>query len=213
MADRYSGPSIVERLRAEGAEVITDMGRYGDPGDPEKVISEAGQVDILVANLIARWKPTAAADTTDNQWSAMFDRLVHPLMRFVRAVLPQMIDRQAGKIIAITSAAPLRPTPKSSAYSTARGAQNAYVRSVGAEVARHNVQFNAIAQAYVENVDAYQRETWETEAIQRQLRHVPARRIAENWEQAELVSFLASGSSDFICGQVMPFSGGWTTST
>ena len=122
----------------------------------------------------------------------MFDALVHPTMRFVRAVLPQMIERRAGKIIVVTSAAPLRATPQSDAYSAARGAQNAYVQAVGADVARHNVQVNAIAQAYVESVDAFQRETWDSESLQRQLRHVPAGRIAESWEQAELVTFLAS---------------------
>ena len=52
----------------------------------------------------------------------MFDALVHPMMRFVRAVLPQMIERRASKIIAVTSAAPLRAIPNSGAYSAARGA-------------------------------------------------------------------------------------------
>ena len=141
----------------------------------------------------------------------MFDALVHPTMRFVRAALPQMIERRAGKIIVVTSAAPLRATPQSDAYSAARAAQNAYVQTVGADVARHNVQINAIAQAYVESVDAFQRDTWESDALQRQLRHVPARRIAEAWEQAELVTFLASRSSDFIGGQIVPYAGGWAT--
>jgi 2-keto-3-deoxy-L-fuconate dehydrogenase len=211
MADRYTGPAVIERLTAEGAEVVADTGRYEDPTEPERVIAQAGHVDVLVVNLIKQWRPTPATDVTDDNWLAMFDALVHPLMRFVRAVLPQMIERGSGKIIAVTSAAPLKPVPRSSAYSSARGAQNAYIRSVGAEVARHNVQLNAIAQAYVESVDAFQRDTWETESMQRQLRHVPARRIAESWEQAELVAFLASESSNFITGQVIPYAGGWVT--
>ena len=70
-----------------------------------------------------------------------------------------------------------------------------------------------LSQAFVESVDAFQRDTWETEAMRRQLRTVPAGRIAESWEQAELVTFLASGSSDFIAGQVIPFAGGWVTSS
>jgi 2-keto-3-deoxy-L-fuconate dehydrogenase len=122
-----------------------------------------------------------------------------------------MIERRAGKIIVVTSAAPLRATPQSDAYSAARGSQNAYVQAVGGDVARHNVQVNAIAQAYVESVDAFQRETWDSESLQRQLRHVPVGRVAESWEQAELVSFLASGSSDFIAGHVIPYAGGWVT--
>src|SRR3954469_15232060 len=170
MADRYTGPAVIERFEAEGATVIADIDGHLEPTGPEAVIDAAGHVDILVVNLVARWRPAPPTETTDEQWLAMFDALVHPTMRFVRAVLPQMIERRSGKIIVVTSAAPLRPTPKSDAYSAARGAQNAYVQAVGAEVARHNVRVNAIGQAYVESVDAFQRETWDTEAMQRQLR-------------------------------------------
>jgi 2-keto-3-deoxy-L-fuconate dehydrogenase len=211
MADRYTGPAVIERFEAEGAIVIADTEGHRDATGPQAVIDAAGRVDILVINLVARWRPAPATETSDERWLAMFDRLVHPTMRFVRAVLPQMIERRAGKIIVVTSAAPLRATPHSDAYSTARGAQNAYVQAVGADVARHNVQLNAIAQAYVESIDAFQRDTWGSEPLQRQLRHVPTGRIAEAWEQAELVSFLASPSSDFIAGQVLPYAGGWVT--
>ena len=62
------------------------------------------------------------------------------------------------------------PVANSDAYSAARGAQNAYVQAVGADVARHNVQVNAIAQAYVESVDAFQRDTWETEPMRQVMR-------------------------------------------
>ncbi|MEZ5235153.1 MAG: SDR family oxidoreductase [Acidimicrobiales bacterium] len=209
MADRYTGPAVHERFAAEGATVIADTDSHRSPDGPQRAVAEAGTVDVLVVNLIARWRPAPPTETTDEAWLAMFDRLVHPTMRFVRAVLPQMIERRAGKIIAVTSAAPLRTMAGADAYTAARAAQNAYVRNVGAEVARHNVQVNAIAQAFVESVDAFQRDTWETEAMQRQLRQVPARRIAESWEQAELVLFLASPASDFLCGQVLPYSGGW----
>lgn len=211
MADRYTGPAVIERFEAEGATVVADTEGHRDPSGPEAVIAAAGHVDILVVNLIARWRPAPPTDTTDERWLAMFDALVHPTMRFVRAVLPQMIERRSGKVIVVTSAAPLRATPQSDAYSAARGAQNAYVHAVGADVAQHNVQINAIAQAYVESVDAFQRSTWDTDSLQRQLRHVPTRRVAQAWEQAELVTFLASPSSDFIAGQIIPYAGGWVT--
>jgi 2-keto-3-deoxy-L-fuconate dehydrogenase len=211
MADRYTGPAVIERFEAEGASVVADTDSHRSPEGPAAAIAAAGQIDVLIVNLVARWRPAPPTDTTDEQWPAMFDALVHPTMRFVRAALPQMIERQAGKIIVVTSAAPLRATPHSDAYSAARGAQNAYVQAVGADIARHNVQLNAIAQAYVESVDAFQRDTWDSDSLQRQLRHVPAGRIAEAWEQAELVTFLASPSSDFIAGQVIPYAGGWVT--
>ena len=211
MADRYTGPAVHERFVAEGATVIADVDGHRSADGPAGAVAAAGRVDVLVVNLIARWRPTSATETTDDAWLAIFDMLVHPKMRFVRAALPQMIERRSGKIIVVTSAAPLRTMPGGDAYTAARAAQNAYVRNVGAEVARHGVQINAIAQAFVESVDAFQRDTWETEAMQRQLRQVPAGRIAHAWEQAELVAFLASSAADFICGQVLPYSGGWAT--
>jgi 2-keto-3-deoxy-L-fuconate dehydrogenase len=60
-------------------------------------------------------------------------------------------------------------------------------------------------------VDAFQRDTWESEGLKRQLRHVPAGRVAPAEEQAEFVAFLASPASDFLCGQVLPYAGGWAT--
>ena len=78
----------------------------------------------------------------------MFNRLVHPIMRFVTAVLPQMRECREGKIIVVNSATPLRAVPALSAYAAARAAQNGYVKVVGAEVSSHNVQLNAIAQHF-----------------------------------------------------------------
>ena len=44
-------------------------------------------------------------------------------------------------------------------------------------------------------------------------RNVPVQRVAKAEESAELALFLASGNSNFIVGQVVPFSGGWVTTT
>lgn len=209
MADRYTGPAVEEMFTAEGASTICDTESHLTADGPAAAIQGAGDVDVLVVNQIARWRPAPPEETTDEVWLSIFDTLVHPTMRFVRAVLPQMIERRKGKIIVITSAAPLRTMQGGDAYTAARAAQNAYVRNVGAEVARHNVQVNAIAQAFVESVDAFQRRTWDSDALQRQLRHVPAARVAEAWEQAELVAYLASPAADFVCGQVLPYAGGW----
>lgn len=211
-ADDYMGPAIVERFRAEGAEVIADTGRYIDILEPSKVIYAAGKIDILVVNLLSMHPFMPTVDITEAIWSGAFNAMVHPLMRFVKAVLPQMLERRSGKIIAVTSAAPLRQIPMLAAYTAARGAQNAFVRNVGAEIACKNVQFNAIAQNYVESVSIFRPEVMADEKQQKRLHeNVPAGRIAKGWECAELAVFLASGSSNFIVGQVIPFTGGWTT--
>jgi 2-keto-3-deoxy-L-fuconate dehydrogenase len=211
-AHEYMGPAVVELFRSEGAEVIADTTDLRAPGACERAVAQAGEVSALIANLAHLPLPAPVGDVKDADWHALFEALVHPLMRLVRAAAPAMIARRRGKIVAVTSAAPLRGIPNTSAYCAARGAQNAFVRAVGLELAPHNVQFNAVAQNYVRNDTYYPKELISTERFQRHLaKNVPAMRVAEGWESAELALFLASDKSDFLCGEVIPFAGGWVT--
>jgi NAD(P)-dependent dehydrogenase (short-subunit alcohol dehydrogenase family) len=214
-ADDFMGPAIVKVFREEGAEVIADVSDLRDPAAPQRVIDAAGRIDVLVANLCEKkWFESFAHEMPDDSWLGYFDDMVHPLMRLTRAVLPQMIKRKAGKIVAMNSAAPIRGIPKLTAYCTARGAQNAFIRGAGLEVARHNVQVNAIAQNYVENPAYYPPEMIaNADLMKRMLGVLPAKRLGRGEESAWLAAFLASDRADFIVAQVIPFAGGWVTTT
>ena len=214
-ADRYMGPEIAPVFEEEGAEVILNADPLTEPDAAQRVVDEAGRVDVLVANLAERaWWSELAQDIRDAEWLEYFDDIVHPLMRLTRAVLPQMIERRSGKIVAVTSAAPLRGIPKATGYCAARGAQNAFIRAAGLESARHNVQINAIAQNYVENITYYPPDLLANEKMmERMLQVIPAKRLGKGRESAFLAAFLASDRSDFMVGQVIPFSGGWVTTT
>jgi len=211
-ASDYMGPAICTLFRDEGAEVLADDTDLTRAGACEHVVSSAGALDVLVANLAHPPRPAAVHAIADADWSALFDTLVHPLMRLVRAVAPSLIARGHGKIVAITSAAPLRGIPEASAYCAARGAQNAFVRAVGLELAPRNVQVNAVAQNYIRNDTYYPAELVASERFKKHLaRNVPAGRVGTGAESAELALFLASDKSDFLCGQAIPLSGGWVT--
>jgi 2-keto-3-deoxy-L-fuconate dehydrogenase len=213
-ADDYMGPAIARLFVDEGAEVIAHRGDLTAEGACEAAVEAAGELDVLVANLALPPHPAPVGEIRDDDWHALFDRLVHPLMRLTRAVAPAMIARERGKIVAVTSAAPLRGIPRTAAYCAARGAQNAFVRAAGLELAERHVQLNAIAQNYVHNPTYYPDELLQSERFQKHVqRNVPAGRVAEGSETAELALFLASDRSDFIVGQVVPFAGGWTTTT
>ncbi|MBI5949468.1 MAG: SDR family oxidoreductase [Chloroflexi bacterium] len=209
-AELYMGPAIVDLFRTEGAIVTADTRDLVPAESASACVAEAGPVDVLVANLALAPRRARVQEIADADWLALFEALVHPLMRLTRAVLPQMIERQRGKIVAITSAAPLRGINGQAAYAAARGAQNAFVKSAGLEVARHNIQVNAVAQNYVENNVYYPPGLLADPVMLERMRAaIPLGRLARPEESAELALFLASDKSDFMVGQVVPFAGGW----
>lgn len=212
-ADDYMGPQSVVSFREAGAEVIADRSDLTEPEAAARIVAEAGQLDILVANLAApNHHGVAVADVDDEIWAAAFDIMVHPLHRLVRAAAPGMIVRQAGKIIVYGSATPLRGIGRLAAYTAARGAQAGYVRSVGTELARDNIQVNLIAQNWVESDVYYPESLQQNPKFQANLkREVPLGRLATAEEDCALALFLASNESDFFVGQVIPFAGGWVS--
>lgn len=212
-ADRYMGPAVVEIFAREGAEVIADTSDLSSDAACRKVINDAGVIDVLIVNLAAsNHFGTLVTDLEEAEWRETFDLLVHPLHGLVRHALPPMIDRKRGKVIVIGSATPLRPMGRLCAYSAARGAQISYVKSVGVEVARHNVQVNLIAQNWVENPAYYPPELQKNLKFQQNLKdQVPIQRLAKPEEDVSLALFLASDRSDFFVGQAIPFAGGWVT--
>ena len=211
-ADDYMGPATIELFQEEGAQVVADNSDLTVEGRCQALIAEVGDIDILIANLASpNFTGIAVTELADQDWHRTFDMMVHPLHRLCQAVLPQMIARQAGKIVVYGSATAMKGMPTVTAYSAARAAQAGYIRSLGVEVAKHNVQANLIAQNYVENPVYYPPALREKESFQKSLaRQVPLGRLATAREDALFALFLASNESDFFVGQAIPFSGGWT---
>ena len=209
-AEDYMGPATIEVFSTEGAQVVSDNSDLTQPGACAELIAKTGPIDILVANLASNaFGGIKVGDLPDEKWHQTFDLMVHPLHHLCQAVLPQMIERQAGKIVVYGSAAALKGQKTLAAYSAARAAQVGYVQSLGVEVAPHNVQVNLIAQNYVENPAYYPAELQAKESFQNSLkRQVPLGRLATPEEDAKFALFLASDESDFFVGQAIPFSGG-----
>ena len=208
-ADDFMGPAVVDLFRKEGASVLDDRRDLTGPMAANDLIEGAGRVDVLIVNLSIPNPRALAHETTDEQWSRVFDKIVHPMHRLVRAVLPQMIERHAGKIVVVGSASALRGTATRTCYGAARGAQHAYVRNVGIEVASHNIQVNATGQIFVENPTYFPPEVIGSAKMAEQLRTVPTGRLATGKEAAEFILFLSSPASDFFVGQIFAYSGGW----
>ncbi len=210
--DRYMGPAIKERFEELGINVIGGPSPMRSEDEVKALIANAGVIDILVANL-AEPPMTGPVQNIENEdWNRLIDSLVHPLMYLIRAVTPQMLERERGKIIAITSAAPLRGIANNAAYCAARGAQNGFIKAVGLELARSNIQVNAIAQNYISNNTYYPDELLDNEKfLDHVKRNVPANKIGAASETAQLAAYLAREDCKHMVGQVIPLAGGWAT--
>lgn len=210
-ANDYMGPATTALFEKEGATVFADNRDLTVAGATDAVLAEAGEIDVLIANLAGpNHSGIAAEDLGDAAWAQCFDTMVHPLHRLCRGLLPQMKARKRGKIVVYGSATALKGLKTVAAYSAARAAQVGYVQALGVEVAPHNIQINLIAQNYVENPVYYPDTLRAKPSFQQSLaRQVPLGRLARAEEDAQFALFLASDESDFFIGQAIPFSGGW----
>ena len=209
-ADVFMGPVLDDVLRRCGAEVLGSTATLVEPEAADHLIEQSGELDVLVINLGVPAPSTTADKVPDEDWRLMFERMVDPLQRLVRAALPGMVERQRGKILLMGSASALRGMKRASSYSAARGAQLAYIRAVGVEVARHNIQVNAIAQNFVDNPTYFPADIQANPAFQERLkREVPLGRLVSAEEDAQFAAYLCSDAASCFVGQIFPVCGGW----
>ncbi len=209
-AEEFMGPALCEVFAQQGADVVADRRALSAVDAATEVIRDAGDIDVLVANLSIRAPNTPAMDVDDSEWRAVFAALVDPLPRLLRAVAPTMVARRKGKMLVIGSASALRGMKRASTYSAARGAQLAWVQAVGVEFAPHNVQVNAIAQNFVDNPTYFPAELQADRRFQERLaREVPLGRLVRAREDALFAAYLCSDAADCFVGQVFPVCGGW----
>ena len=211
-ADVFMGPALCQTLSAHGAAVLADTQDLTPVDAPQRMVEQHGPIDVLLVNLAMPAPSTHAGEVSEDEWQAVFNTMVHPLPRLVKAVLPQMQARASGKVLVMGSASALRGMKRASSYSAARGAQLAYVQAVGVELAPLNIQVNAIAQNFVDNPTYFPPEVQANPRfIERMKREVPLGRLVKASEDAEFAAYLCSSHADCFVGQVFPVSGGWAT--
>ncbi len=182
--------------------------------DPEAlaraVAERLGDVDILVNNDAFPAIRAPVEEAKPEDFRAALEALAVAPLALTGAVVPAMKARRRGKILFVTSAAPLRGLANYAMYAAARGAANALVTSLARELAPHNVHVNAVAPNYVESptyfppallADAEKRAKME--------RNIPLGRLGQPEEVAQVIAFLASDGGNFVTGHVLPVAGGW----
>ena len=211
-ATEFMGPTLCTVFAEQGADVVQSNADLSAADAVEEVLRNAGSFDVLVANLSILAPSTPASDVGEAEWKSVFAALVDPLPRLTRAVLPIFASRGGGKILVVGSASALRGMKRASSYSAARGAQLAYVQSVGVELAPQNIQVNAIAQNFVDNPTYFPASVQANPRFQERLaREVPLGRLVSAREDALFAAYLCSDAANCFVGQVFPVSGGWAT--
>lgn len=209
-ADSFVGPALCEALAAHGATMTVSDQLLPDDAAVQAALAGAGRIDVLIANLAVPSPSTRAERVGDEEWRHVFQHIVDPLPRLCRAVLPGMIERRSGKIIVCGSASALRGMRNASTYSAARGAQLAYVQALGAEMAMHQIQVNAIAANFVNTPTYFPPELQALPRFQERLkREVPLGRLVDAGEASEFIAYLCSEHANCFVGQVFPVCGGW----
>lgn len=128
-----------------------------------------------------------------------------PLL-LTKTLLPKMLQQQSGKIIMISSIWGQTGAACEVAYSTAKGAQIAFVKALSKELALNGITVNCIAPGAVETTMMQQFSEEEIDMIKGD---IPMGRLALASEIAESVSFLLSKRSSYITGQTLGVNGGW----
>jgi NAD(P)-dependent dehydrogenase (short-subunit alcohol dehydrogenase family) len=145
-----------------------------------------------------------------DDYRAALEAMAVAPFRLVQLVAPSMRKRKSGRIVFVSSAAPLRGIANYAPYVSARAAANGLVSSLAKELGRDGITVNAVGSNYVENPDYFPPALLANhEAMAKMTAQIPLGRLGKSEELGATVCFLCSDSAGFITGHVLPHAGGW----
>jgi 3-oxoacyl-[acyl-carrier protein] reductase len=227
------GQSIVERLAASGAKVEIwdldgDLGREAadaigdgvraravDVTDAEAVMRAArdaealhGPIDVLVTSAGIAGPNTKTWEYPLADWARIMRINLDGTFHCCRAIAPSMIAQGYGRIVTIASIAGKEGNPNASAYSASKAAVIALTKSLGKELAGHDIAVNCITPAAA-RTRIFDQMT--QQHIDFMLSKIPRNRFVEPREIAAMVAWLCSAENSFTTGAVFDLSGGRAT--
>lgn len=222
------GQAIVARLQAEGATVAASdidlaisaadvrlPGNLLERNYADSLAYDAyealGGLDIVVNNagIITRGVIT---DATDEDFSRSFAVNVEAPFRICRAAIPLLADGGGGAIVNTSSCWGIHPGPAHPIYIMTKAAIASLTQCLGRDHAHQNIRVNAVCPLEVDT--PMLRTGFKTRglnpetAISELNQSVPLGRIAQPEDIADVVLFLASDASRYMCGALLEVSGG-----
>jgi NAD(P)-dependent dehydrogenase (short-subunit alcohol dehydrogenase family) len=227
------GRAITERFIASGAEVaIWDMDQKladktaSEVGNGTKVysldvsdfsavekardatIKDFGKIDILVNNAGIAGVNATVWDTTVDEWRRVMRINLDGPFVCSKAVVPHMIKQKYGRIVNIASIAGKEGNPNAAHYSASKAGVIALTKSLGKELASHDIAVNAVTPAAAKTA-IFDQIT--QQHIDFMLSKIPRARFVLVEELASLVAWMASEDNSFTTGAVFDISGGRAT--
>jgi NAD(P)-dependent dehydrogenase (short-subunit alcohol dehydrogenase family) len=218
---------VDDALAKEVAEKCNELGAdskswFLDVTDPEmvrevfKAILDAwGRLDVLVASA-GVYSGSPLEEVPLEQWQRTININLTGTFLTNQAAAPIMMKQGSGSIINISSMAGKTSWPASAEYSSSKSGVIGLTRSVAMEMAPHGPTANALCPgntltamvrgvaARVGKLDGLTGEEW----LAKRASETPMNRLAEPWEMAGVVAFLASEDSRYLTGQALEVDGG-----
>jgi 3-oxoacyl-[acyl-carrier protein] reductase len=171
----------------------------------EEALKKMGGLDILVTNTGGPNKGNFA-DVSDSQWQDDFQSLWMSVVESCKVALPEMKKNNYGRILLVTSLAAKEPLNGLTTSNGLRAGLAGLSKSIANEYAAFGVTVNLLLPGYTAT-DRLKELKLTDERIKQM---VPAGRLGDPRELADLAAFLASPKAGYITGQSFLIDGGVT---
>jgi 3-oxoacyl-[acyl-carrier protein] reductase len=207
-------------LAGESLGVVVDLEKAADVDRLlDRVAAELGPIDVLVCNTGGP-PHSRFVDVGPEDWERWFGAMFHPVVRIVRAVVPQMTERSGGAIVFLTSVTVKQPRQGAVMSTTIRAAIAALSKQLANELGADGIRVNHVMPGPVETerfrnlleatAEATSVSVEERRAIVE--REVPLGRLGRPEDIAATVAFLCSDEASFLTGTTIQVDGGQTKS-
>ena len=187
---------------------VIDVSNYKEVEDCTNEINKKSNIDILINNAGITGPTSTLWEYDVEMWKKVVDINLMGTFNCCRAVVPNMIKNNYGRIVNVASVAGKDGNANASAYSVGKAGAIGLTKSLGKELADKNIAVNAVTPAGAKTRILDQ---MTKEHVQRMLSKVPRGRFLEVEEFTSLVCWLSSEENTFSTAAVFDISGGRST--